>query len=193
LKYIAVTMNEMQRVIIGLIILLRHCLHNVYAIEVDCSQLLMGQYLCPDPNINFIDPKTQQPFGCTKENTAKVWCIAVDGLTCSETKNSSFLGEIPCQWTNGYSFDIALLLSVFLGMFGADRFYLGYPAIGLLKFCTFGFMFLGQLLDVILIATQVVGPADGSAYIIPYYGPGISVIRSDNNTYRRPQNDWLVK
>ena len=27
-----------------------------------------------------------------------------------------------CNWTNGYHFDTALLLSVFLGMFGADRF-----------------------------------------------------------------------
>ena len=26
-----------------------------------------------------------------------------------------------CEWTNGYHFDTALLLSVFLGMFGADR------------------------------------------------------------------------
>lgn len=83
---------------------------------------------------------------------------------------------------NGYHFDTALLLSIFLGMFGIDRFYLGYPAIGLLKFCTFGFMFLGQLVDVILIATQIVGPADGSAYIISYYGPVLSVIRRDNTT-----------
>lgn len=83
---------------------------------------------------------------------------------------------------NGYHFDTALLLSIFLGMFGIDRFYLGYPAIGLLKFCTFGFMFLGQLVDVILIATQMVGPADGSAYIISYYGPVLSVIRRDNTT-----------
>lgn len=92
--------------------------------------------------------------------------------------------------SNGYHFDTALLLSVFLGMFGVDRFYLGYPAIGLMKFCTLGFMFVGQLVDVILIATQAVGPADGSAYVIPYYGPGIDVIRSDNWTYRRPQLDW---
>lgn len=56
---------------------------------------------------------------------------------------------------NGYSLEIALLLSVFLGMFGLDRFYLGYPGIGLAKLCTLGFMFLGQLLDIILIASQV--------------------------------------
>lgn len=68
-------------------------------VEVDCSQLRVGQFICPDPIINHIDPKTQQPFDCGKNNIAKVWCIAADGLTCSETKNSSFKGEIPCQWT----------------------------------------------------------------------------------------------
>lgn len=115
---------------------------------------------------------------------------------CSQSANrtniylvSSFVCAVT-PYRNGYHYDTALLLSIFLGMFGIDRFYLGYPAIGLLKFCTFGFMFLGQLVDVILIATQVVGPADGSAYIISYYGPVLSVIRSDNTTYRRPQSDW---
>lgn len=41
--------------------------------HVECSTLRMGQYLCPDPDpsYNFIDPKTQQPYGCTKENKAK--------------------------------------------------------------------------------------------------------------------------
>ncbi|XP_041771403.1 facilitated trehalose transporter Tret1 [Anopheles merus] len=159
-------------------------------VEIDCNSLRMGQFICPDPALRQIDPKTQQLRGCTPDNKARVWCVAVEGIVCSETKNTSFTREMPCKWTNGYHFDTALLLSVFLGMFGADRFYLGYPAIGLLKFCTLGFMFLGQLVDVILIATQVVGPADGSAYIIPYYGPVITVVRSDNWTYRLPQDNW---
>lgn len=60
-------------------------------------------------------------------------------------------------------------------MFGADRFYLGYYAIGLLKFCTFGFMLIGQLLDIILIITQVLRPADGSYYIIDYFGPKMNI------------------
>ena len=29
--------------------------------------------------------------------------------------------DVGCKWTNDYQFDTALLLSVFLGMFGADR------------------------------------------------------------------------
>jgi len=157
---------------------------------VNCSTLRMGQFLCPDPDYDFIDPATQQPKGCTEKGRAPVRCKAADGIICNETSNSTFTREIPCKWTNGYSFETALLLSIFLGMFGADRFYLGYPAIGLLKFCTLGFMFLGQLVDVILIATQVVGPSDGSNYVIPYYGAGITIITSDNWTYRFPQSDW---
>lgn len=82
-----------------IILILLNELYEIVAVEVDCSTLRIGQYMCPDPNINHIDPKTQQPIGCTKHNVAKVWCIAADGLVCSETKNSSFRGEIPCRWT----------------------------------------------------------------------------------------------
>lgn len=119
----------------------------------DCEKdLRPGQYLCNELNI---DRDTQQPVGCAPDNLAPVDCTAVDGIICSETGNGTFQRKIPCEWTNGYSFETALILSVFFGMFGADRFYLGYPAIGLLKFCTLGFMFFGQLVDVVLIATQV--------------------------------------
>ncbi|KAB0804955.1 hypothetical protein PPYR_01925 [Photinus pyralis] len=175
--------------LIGLILLC--CAYEVSNVEVNCNNLRMGQYLCPDPNYNHIDSRTQQLAGCNKDTgKAKVWCIAVEGITCMETKNTSFTREMSCIWTNGYSFETALLLSVFLGMFGADRFYLGYPAIGVAKFCTLGFMFLGQLIDIILIATQTLGPADGSSYVIPYYGPGINTITSNNSTYRLRKDDW---
>ncbi|KAG6445339.1 TM2 domain-containing protein CG10795 [Manduca sexta] len=169
---------------------------NDKSVLVDCSTLRLGQYICPDPSLDQINPDTQQYYGCTKgkvipsEGEADVWCIAAEGIICNQTKNNTFTAKLPCKWTNGYSLEIALLLSVFLGMFGLDRFYLGYPGIGLAKLCTLGFMFLGQLLDIILIAAQVVGPSDGSAYVIPYYGAGVTVIRSDNETYLLPQADW---
>lgn len=39
--------------------------------QVDCTQLRLGQYICPDPAYDQIDPATQQYYGCTKENKAK--------------------------------------------------------------------------------------------------------------------------
>ncbi len=120
----------------------------------------------------------------------EVPCYPVKGMVCDgrlfDGDTEGFRKKVDCKWTNGHSFSIALLLSVFLGMFGVDRFYLGYPALGLLKLCTLGFMFLGQLLDILLIALQIVGPSDGSYYVIDYYGPGLTLLKQDNMTFTKP-------
>jgi hypothetical protein len=68
---------------------------------------------------------------------------------------------------------------------------LGYPALGVLKFSTLGFFFLGHLLDIVLIASQVVGPADGSHYIISYFGSSLNIIGLNEDTIRKPQPDWF--
>jgi len=158
---------------------------------VDCaSELLPGQYLCTSLDI---DSETQQLRGCKQDNgtgKAPQQCTALPGILCHTTCNSTFTRLESCNWTNGYHFDTALLLSVFLGMFGIDRFYLGYPAIGLLKFSTLGFFFIGHLVDIILIASQTLGPADGSHYIINYFGAGLTRVPVTENTYRREQQDW---
>ncbi|XP_015775612.1 PREDICTED: TM2 domain-containing protein CG10795-like [Acropora digitifera] len=119
----------------------------------------------------------------------------VSGVKCKAAAVSkdgenitSCIKNVSCQYTNGHSYETALLLSVFLGMFGIDRFYLGYPAIGLLKFCTLGFFFVFHLVDIVLIATQVVGPADGSSYIIDYYGPRLTHISKNMFTYYKPED-----
>ncbi|XP_045206360.2 TM2 domain-containing protein 1-like [Mercenaria mercenaria] len=162
-----------------------------------CSELLMGQYYCDEPEI---DSETQQARGCnSKTRTVTVPCKPAPGVLCYPDKSLKdlsasgnpcefdgeqigFYQERACKWTNGYNFETALLLSVFLGMFGIDRFYLGYPAIGLLKFSTLGFFFLGQLIDVLLIATQTVKPSDGSDYIIDYFGAGLIKLTMNNET-----------
>ncbi|GFR94191.1 TM2 domain-containing protein [Elysia marginata] len=56
----------------------------------------------------------------------------------------------------------------------------------LLKFATLGFMFLGQLVDILLIATQVVTPSDGSSYVVDYYGASAERIYKNNETYLIP-------
>jgi len=159
---------------------------------VDCAKVLLtGQYLCLHHDV---DPVTQQLRGCQLLETGlgrtTEQCEALEGIVCKGSCNNTFTRETDCYWTNDYHFDTALLLSVFLGMFGADRFYLGYPAVGLLKFSTLGFFFIGHIIDIILIATQTLEPADGSHYVINYFGAGLSKISVSNQTYRREQPDW---
>lgn len=154
-----------------------------------CSDLLMGQYMCEDP---VIDEDTQAEKGCNSSRRLSVACKPAPRIVCIPDnaqfpceftgEEVAFYKEVPCKWTNGCEFETALLLSIFLGMFGIDRFYLGYPAVGLLKFSTLGFFFLGQLIDVLLIATQTVKPSDGSDYVIDYYGAGMIKIVMNNET-----------
>jgi TM2 domain-containing membrane protein YozV len=50
----------------------------------------------------------------------------------------------------------ALLLSIFLGWLGIDRFYLGSAGVGIIKLLTFGLFGILWLVDIIMIATKSV-------------------------------------
>lgn len=59
------------------------------------------------------------------------------------------------------NFLTALLLSIFVGGLGVDRFYMGYIGLGILKLITFGGCGIWWLIDLILIATRQLKDADG--------------------------------
>eukprot|EP00116_Pleurobrachia_bachei_P009829 sb/3470091/ len=169
-------------------------------VRLYCRDLPVEQYSC-DTGLQIMkslesystcEKKNSQPC-CSMNRTITtycspkkdVWCIGDDQTEIMQWSgvHEAFTKEEPCRYVTGYDYRTALVLSVFLGMFGADRFYLGYYAIGLLKFCTFGFFLLGQLVDIILIATQTVGPADGSDYFIGFYGPILNRVHMENHTF----------
>ncbi len=64
-------------------------------------------------------------------------------------------GDAPKDWL------AALLLSIFLGTLGVDRFYLGHIGLGIGKLVTFGGCGIWWLIDVILIATGSVRDSMG--------------------------------
>jgi hypothetical protein len=88
-----------------------------------------------------------------------------------------FSKRVECSWTEGYSWRTALVLSVTLGGFGADRwvkdsnnntmfrFYLGHWQEGIGKLFSFGGLGVWTLVDVVLVSIGYIGPADGSLYI----------------------------
>ena len=72
-------------------------------------------------------------------------------------------GEIqpPAAQTSDKDWLVALLLSIFLGGIGVDRFYLGYIGLGILKLVTCGGAGIWGIIDIILIAMGKMKDAEG--------------------------------
>ena len=70
-----------------------------------------------------------------------------------------------CNYSSGYRWSTALLLSITVGGFGADRFYLGYWREGIGKLFSFGGLGVWTVVDILLIAVGYLRPDDGSIFI----------------------------
>lgn len=120
-----------------------------------CWQLPPSDYVCSNPsNCKTVScPRERYSANCTVRN--HIHCLG----------NRTFSKMLYCNWTGGYKWSTALALSITLGGFGADRFYLGQWREGLGKLFSFGGLGIWTLIDVLLIGVGYVGPADGSLYI----------------------------
>uniref|UniRef100_A0A1I7XI19 Dolichyl-diphosphooligosaccharide--protein glycosyltransferase subunit KCP2 n=1 Tax=Heterorhabditis bacteriophora TaxID=37862 RepID=A0A1I7XI19_HETBA len=70
-----------------------------------------------------------------------------------------------CNWSSGISWAKTMLLSVTLGGFGADRFYLGLWKSAIGKLFSFGGLGIWTIVDVVLVASGYIRPADGSMFM----------------------------
>jgi len=94
-------------------------------------------------------------------------CTALDGIECCGEREFQ-IENYPCTKYNGYKFPTAFVLSVFVGFFGADRFYLGHIGWGVGKLLTLGGLGIWWLIDTILLIVGVYRPADSSNWEIYY-------------------------
>lgn len=92
-------------------------------------------------------------------------CTVPDDVICLGSR--TFQKQVECSVVSNHSWKKAFLLSLFMGGFAADRFYLGHVGWGMFKLLTLGGVGIWVIIDFLLISLRVVGPADGSGFA-PY-------------------------
>ncbi|KAH7643004.1 tm2 domain-containing protein 3-like [Dermatophagoides farinae] len=102
-------------------------------------------------------------FPCQLNTRIKTMCTVRDDVLC--LGHRKFYKFTRCEYQSGYKWSTALMLSITLGGFGVDRFYLGNWQEGIGKLFSFGGLGIWTLIDVILIATGYLKPNDGSIYV----------------------------
>lgn len=125
----------------------------------NCTDVFKWQYWCEDGDLTNWHWCKQH---CSPDNSWNQTCFVYDEVECAG--NRTFTRKQWCPNHNGVHYGTAVLLAYVSGMFGLDRFYLGYYSVGLIKLFTGGFFYVGYIVDCILITLQIVGPADGRKY-----------------------------
>lgn len=147
------------------------CVANCSVLEhIDCvgEQFFQKKYICRYCyQTEYWEHECHQKNSCSSVASPRQYyrtnCTVNGDILCLGRRK--FMKNLLCNWTVGYRWSTALILSITLGGFGADRFYLGHWQEGIGKLFSFGGLGVWTLIDVILISMRYLGPADGSLYI----------------------------
>jgi TM2 domain-containing membrane protein YozV len=81
------------------------------------------------------------------------------------TGAATSMGDAMGVAKDGKDWLVTLLLSIFVGTIGVDRFYLGYTGLGILKLITFGGCGIWWLIDLIMIVTGSMTDSNGNPLV----------------------------
>jgi TM2 domain-containing membrane protein YozV len=81
------------------------------------------------------------------------------------TGAATSMGDAMGIATEGKDWLVALLLSIFVGTLGIDRFYLGHIGLGILKLITFGGCGIWWIIDLIMIVTGSMTDSNGNPLV----------------------------
>lgn len=143
---------------------------------IPCNLLAREFRICTSVGLNKFQaefPDIELPSnGCDKEYNKDLNAFGI-GI-CQPVKGAVCLGEKlwivndhRCFIDGDVSYITAFITSLFFGIFGVDRFYLGYAFLGTLKLLTLGGFGIMYLVDLIRIAIGSLQPAL-STYKIGY-------------------------
>ncbi len=107
-----------------------------------------------------------QPDNSVNTATLQMWArtgvLRSDSLVIETSSGMSYVAsQIPGVFSSK-SYVTALILSLFVGFLGVDRFYLGYTGLGIAKFFTLGGLGVWALIDFIMIAMRKVTDSSGN-------------------------------
>lgn len=84
--------------------------------------------------------------------------------------NKSWIHTLETVGESDKNWVIAICLSVFLGMWGVDRFYLGYITVGLVKLLTLGGIGMWWIIDIVLLLLGAMRDAEDDVVKPPWHG-----------------------
>uniref|UniRef100_H2Y423 TM2 domain-containing protein 2 n=1 Tax=Ciona savignyi TaxID=51511 RepID=H2Y423_CIOSA len=154
--------------------------HNPYSPNIKCSLLPEEFLICYSPNFfnsssnsskseDFICPKVEGvALKYSQVPTTSVLCVVVDQSIDCTGERSFYKGGFPCIRYSGYCFVTTLIQSVFLGCLGVDRLCLKHTCTGIGKVLTLGGLGVWWFVDIVLLLTGNLAPADNSHWCVYY-------------------------